>query len=55
MLWQRVKFGSIHKRQLKLPPVTCLVAYSTVGTPDYIASEVFIKSGYSNATDTDKY
>jgi len=28
-----------------------LIAYSTVGTPDYIAPEVFLKQGYTEACD----
>jgi serine/threonine kinase 38 len=27
------------------------LAYSTVGTPDYIAPEVFLQTGYSSACD----
>lgn len=31
--------------------VAVFQAYSTVGTPDYIAPEVFMQNGYSNSCD----
>ena len=31
--------------------LVCLQAYSTVGTPDYIAPEVFMQTGYTGACD----
>ena len=31
--------------------VCVLQAYSTVGTPDYIAPEVFMQTGYSSSCD----
>ena len=38
------ELGKKHKRNRKL-------VYSTVGTPDYIAPEVFLKKGYNELAD----
>jgi len=44
---QKEKFGTWKQKKEERR----LVAYSTVGTPDYIAPEVFLKQGYTEACD----
>lgn len=41
----------INKNQINRRTQRRIVAYSTVGTPDYIAPEVFLKEGYSECCD----
>ena len=36
---------------LTFAPSLCMQAYSTVGTPDYIAPEVFMQTGYTYVCD----
>lgn len=39
-----------HSKRTRFPNNLCQ-AYSTVGTPDYIAPEIFLQKGYGNECD----